>query len=46
MMAASKTMINDLTRGSVTKQLIRFTLPLMLANIFQVGYNLVAMSPR
>ena len=42
-MAASKTMINDLTRGSVTKQLIRFTLPLMLANIFQVGYNLVDM---
>lgn len=43
MMAASKTMINDLTQGSVTKQLIRFTLPLLLANIFQVGYNLVDM---
>lgn len=42
-MARSKTIINDLTQGSVTGQLLRFTLPLMLANIFQVGYNLVDM---
>lgn len=42
-MARSKTIINDLTQGSVTRQLLRFTLPLMLANIFQVGYNLVDM---
>lgn len=42
-MAKDQTLINDLTRGSVMRRLIRFTLPLMLANALQVGYNLVDM---
>ena len=32
-MANKSTFINDLTEGSVMKRLIRFTLPLMLANL-------------
>ena len=36
-------MINDLTQGSVMKQLIRFSVPLMAANALQVGFNLVDM---
>ena len=40
-MANKSTFINDLTEGSVMKRLIRFTLPLMLANLLQVCYNLV-----
>ena len=42
-MATQQTLINDLTQGNVLKQLIRFSLPLMLANILQVGFNLVDM---
>ncbi|MBR1780388.1 MAG: MATE family efflux transporter [Oscillospiraceae bacterium] len=42
-MAQEKTLITDLTEGSVLKQLIRFSLPLMAANILQVSYNLVDM---
>ena len=42
-MANKSTFINDLTEGSVMKRLIRFTLPLMLANLLQVCYNLVDM---
>lgn len=38
-----KTMINDLTQGSVLKQLIRFSLPLILANALQICYNVVDM---
>lgn len=36
-------MIYDLTQGSVMKQLIKFSLPLMAANALQVGFNLVDM---
>ena len=42
-MAKERTMINDLTQGRVMGKLIRFTLPLMLANLRQVCYNLVDM---
>lgn len=42
-MANEKTMINDLTQGKVMGKLIRFTMPLMLANLLQVCYNLVDM---
>ena len=42
-MPKESTFINDLTEGGVMKQLIRFTLPLMLANLLQVCYNLVDM---
>lgn len=34
---------NDLTTGSVTKQLIRFAIPLFLANLLQSFYNIVDM---
>lgn len=33
----------DLTQGSIPTKLIRFTLPIMLANAFQVAFNLVDM---
>ena len=36
-------MINDLTTGSVAKQLIMFALPLMLSNLLQTVYNIVDM---
>ena len=38
-----KTMINDLTVGSVGKQLLRFSFPFMLSNALQTVYNLVDM---
>ncbi len=38
-----KTMINDLTQGSVAKQLVLFTLPLAASNLLQIIYNLVDM---
>ena len=38
-----KSMINDLTKGSVLQQLIRFSLPFMLSNALQTVYNLVDM---
>ena len=34
-------MTNDLTEGKITPQLIRFTIPLILGNIFQLTYNAV-----
>ena len=34
---------NDLTTGSVTKQLIRFAIPLFLANLLQSFYNIADM---
>lgn len=37
------TLINDLTTGSVTKQLIYFSLPFLLSNLLQTLYNLVDM---
>jgi len=36
-------LINDFTRGSVSKQLIRFSAPLFLSNLLQVIYNMVDM---
>ena len=42
-MTKEKTLINDLTQGGVMSRLIRFTMPLMLANTLQVCYNLVDM---
>ena len=38
-----KSMINDLTQGSVPKQLIRFSLPFVAANFLQFLYNIVDM---
>ncbi len=35
--------VKDLTKGSVFGNLVRFSLPLMLANTLQVGFNLVDM---
>jgi len=34
---------NDLTQGSVTKQLVKFSLPLLLSNILQAFYSVVDM---
>ena len=38
-----KTMINDLTTGSVGKELLKFSFPFMLSNALQTVYNLVDM---
>lgn len=38
-----KTLINDLTTGPVTKQLLRFSVPFMLSNLLQTLYNMVDM---
>ena len=40
---ASGTMIRDLTRGNVVKQLFSFALPLFVSNALQAVYNLVDM---
>ena len=42
-MTHEKTMINDLTQGSVTKQLLRFAAPFMLAQLLQAVYSVVDM---
>ena len=34
---------NDLTQGSVTKQLIRFSMPFLLSNIIQALYSVADM---
>lgn len=39
----STTAIKDFTKGSITKQLIVFSLPLFLSNLLQVVYNMVDM---
>lgn len=39
----SNTQIKDFTQGNVMKQLIQFSLPLFLANLLQVVYNMVDM---
>jgi putative MATE family efflux protein len=36
-------MIRDMTQGSVIKQLLRFSIPFMIANALQIAYNLVDM---
>ncbi|MBR6812751.1 MAG: MATE family efflux transporter [Oscillospiraceae bacterium] len=38
-----KSLITDLTKGNVLKQLLRFAAPLILANILQMVYNIVDM---
>lgn len=38
-----KTMMKDLTQGSVAKELLRFSFPFMLSNALQTVYNLVDM---
>ena len=40
---SQKTMINDLTNGSVAKQLMKFAGPFILANLLQNVYNMVDM---
>lgn len=42
-MEEQKTMINDLTQGNVTKQLLKFSAPFMLSNVLQTAYSLVDM---
>ena len=42
-MANTKSMIKDLTTGSVSQKLITFAYPFMLSNLLQVVYNLVDM---
>ncbi len=37
----SKTLTNDMTVGSPIKHIIKFTIPLLIGNIFQVLYNMV-----
>ena len=32
-------MTQDMTRGAITPLLIRFTIPLVLGNLFQLTYN-------
>ena len=39
----NKTMVKDLTTGSVARQLLAFALPLFFANALQAVYNLVDM---
>lgn len=39
--AQKKTKTRDMTQGSIVKQVILFSLPLMLGNIFQMLYNTV-----
>ncbi len=40
---SSKTIGVDLTEGSVGSRLLRFSVPFMLANLLQTGYNMVDM---
>ena len=42
-MSKSKSMIQDLTQGSVTRLLLVFSFPLMLSNLLQTVYNMVDM---
>jgi putative MATE family efflux protein len=42
-MMAEKTFIKDFTKGSVIKQLLIFSGPLMLSNLLQIFYNMVDM---
>lgn len=39
----SKSMVNDLTKGDVSKQLLAFAFPLFLSNALQAIYNIVDM---
>ncbi|MBR6209148.1 MAG: MATE family efflux transporter [Oscillospiraceae bacterium] len=42
-MSTGKSMINDLTEGSVTRKLLAFAAPLFVSNALQAVYNLVDM---
>lgn len=42
-MTAEKTMANDLTQGNVLRQLVRFAIPIVLANLLQIVYTVVDM---
>lgn len=42
-MAEQKTMVRDLTNGSVARQLLVFALPLFISNALQAVYNMVDM---
>ena len=37
----ARSLTNDMTSGSAIKHIIRFTIPLLIGNIFQVLYNMV-----
>ena len=41
MQSSQKTTARDMSSGSITGQIIRFSLPLMLGNVFQMLYNTV-----
>lgn len=40
---SANTNIKDFTTGSITKQLLRFSLPLLMSNLLQIVYNMVDM---
>ena len=42
-MGAEKTLVNDMSQGPVLKSLIRFAIPMMLANLLQAVYSMVDM---
>ena len=42
-MSAKSSVINDLTQGSETKQLLVFSFPFIIANILLSGYNILDM---
>lgn len=42
-MGAEKTLVNDMSQGPVLKGLIRFAIPMMLANLLQAVYSMVDM---
>jgi len=42
-MVSKKSMVTDLTSGNVFTQLIRFAVPLLMANLLQMVYNIVDM---
>ena len=42
-MSAEKTLVNDMSQGPVLKGLIRFAIPMILANLLQAVYSMVDM---
>jgi putative MATE family efflux protein len=42
-MIQNKTLIKDFTQGSIVKELLLFSVPVMLSNLLQIVYNLVDM---
>lgn len=42
-MNEGKTLVNDMSQGPVLKSLIRFAIPMMLANLLQAVYSMVDM---